>query len=63
MHGGLHNVNVFETFDDKSFINEHIIEHEIVEAVKCIKNNKSPVQDDIINEYLKSSIHVMRLSM
>jgi hypothetical protein len=58
MHGGLHDVNVFETFDDSSFINEHITEHEIVKAVKCIKNNKSPGPDDI-NEYLKSSIHVM----
>jgi hypothetical protein len=32
MHGGLYSVNVFETFDDSSFINKGITEHEIVKA-------------------------------
>ena len=40
-------------------INKHITEDEIIKAIHALKLNKSPRADDILNEHLKSSKHVM----
>jgi hypothetical protein len=40
-------------------INCPITESEILAAVKCLKNNKSPGTDNIVNEHIKSSLNVM----
>ena len=40
-------------------INKHITEDEIIKAIHSLKLNKSPGADDILNEHLKSSKHVM----
>ena len=48
----LSDLNLDETFDESLCINVPITIDEIIEAVKCIRNNKSPG----INDYLKSSM-------
>ena len=40
-------------------INQHITESEIYTAVKNLKNNKSHGNDNILNEHIKTTIHVM----
>ena len=59
IHHYLNDLNLDETFDESVCINVPITIDEIMEAVKGIRNNKSPGPDAVINEYLKSSINVM----
>ena len=59
IHHDLNDLNLDETFDDSMCINVPITIDEILKAVQCIRNNKSPGPDAVINEYLKSSINVM----
>ena len=59
IHHDLSDLNLDETFDDCMCINVPITIDEISEAVQCIRNNKSPGPDAVINDYLKSSINVM----
>ena len=40
-------------------INSPITVDDIIEAVKILKNNKYPGNDDLLNEHLKSSLHLM----
>ena len=44
---------------DDLLLNEPITENEVISACKKLKNNKSPGEDGIINEYLKASITKM----
>ena len=59
IHHDLSDLNLDETFDESLCINVPITIDEIIEAVQCIRSNKSPGPDAVINEYLKSSINVM----
>lgn len=45
------------TTDDS--LNSNILESEIINAIKSLKNNKAPGPDNIIGEFYKSSIHKM----
>jgi hypothetical protein len=36
-------------------LNDEITEEEVLDAIKNLKNNKSPGLDNILNEYLKNS--------
>ena len=47
------------TDDDTKEINQPIMESEILLAAKSLKNNKSPGLDCILNEHIKSTIHIM----
>ena len=40
-------------------LNSAITREEIVQAVKKAKNNKSPGEDNIVNEYIASSLDIM----
>ena len=40
-------------------INQIISENEILQAVKTLKNNKSPGVDDIVNEQIKTTVSYM----
>ena len=40
-------------------INSPITVDDIIEAVKILKNNNYPGNDDLLNEHLKSSLHLM----
>ena len=40
-------------------INQTISENEILQAVKSLKNNKSPGVDDIVNEQIKTTVSYM----
>ena len=40
-------------------INSPITVDEIIQAVKILKNNKSPGRDDLLNKYFKSSLDLM----
>ena len=48
-----------ETHYDDSLLNEPITAEEIVGARKKLRNNKSPGDDSILNEYIKASIKPM----
>ena len=50
---------VEEKIYNDELLNEPITEDEVVSACKKLKNNKSPGEDRIINEYLKASIAKM----
>jgi hypothetical protein len=38
-----------------SILNDEITEEEVLDAIKNLKNNKSPALDTILNEYFKNS--------
>ena len=40
-------------------INQPITDNEIKEAVHSMKHNKSPGGDEILNEHIKSTLHIM----
>ena len=40
-------------------INQPINDNEIIEAVHSLKHNKSPRSDEILNEHIKSTLHIM----
>ena len=40
-------------------INSPITVDEFIQAVKILKNNKSPGRDDLLNKYFKSSLDLM----
>ncbi|MCW4343918.1 MAG: reverse transcriptase family protein [Candidatus Thiodiazotropha endolucinida] len=42
--------------DDEELINSSITESEILACIKSLKNNKSSSNDNIINEYIKSTV-------
>jgi len=48
-----------DTTLDDSLLNDAISEEEILCACKKLKNNKSPGEDNIVNEYIKASMPVM----
>ena len=43
----------------KESLNQRLTETEILKAVKCLKNSKSQGNDNILNEQIKSTIHLM----
>ena len=45
--------------DMNESLNQPLTETEILKAVKCLKNSKSQGNDNILNEHIKSTIHVM----
>lgn len=45
--------------DDSKEINQLITESEVLSTAKSLKNNKSPGLDCIVNEHIKSTIHIM----
>ena len=51
--------NIDESASINNEINGNITENEILSATKLLKNNKSSGLDNILNEYIKSTIHVM----
>ena len=51
------NVNYHDIANDET--NEELNQTEILQAVKCLKSNKSPGVDDIVNEQIKSTISYM----
>ncbi len=58
------NVNI--TYDQDSVdaeilsaLNDPISEEEVVKGIKKLKNNKSPASDMILNEYIKSTKHLL----
>ena len=54
------NINLNENIESNNCeINGKITENEILAATKSLKNNKSSGLDDILNEHIKSTIHVM----
>ena len=48
-------VGNYDTDYDDLILNEPITEEEIIAASKKLKNNKSPGDDNIANEYIKAS--------
>ena len=40
-------------------LNQHIMEHEVLASVKLLKNSKAPGPDSIVNEHIKSTVHIM----
>ena len=48
-----------ETIYNDSVLNDPITEDEVLKASKKLKNNKSPGDDGIINEYIKASMPLM----
>ena len=51
--------NIYENVSINNEINGNLTENEILSATKLLKNNKSSGLDNILNEYIKSTIHVM----
>ena len=51
--------NIDENVSINNEINGNITEKEILSATKLLKNNKSSGLDNILNEYIKLTIHVM----
>ena len=45
--------------DDNEILNSPITDCEISKCIKSLKNNKACGNDDIINEYIKSTAHIM----
>ena len=45
--------------DAENEINHPVTESEILQNVKSLKNNKSPGADSVINEHIKSTIHML----
>ena len=45
--------------DDDEILNSPISDGEILKCIKLLKNNKACANDDIINEYIKSTSHIM----
>ena len=45
--------------DNDEIFNSPISESEILKCIKLSKNNKACANDDIINEYIKSTSHIM----
>ena len=56
-HEPTNNTDSFVRLNEE--INKHITEDEIIKATNALKLNKSPGVDDILNEHIKSSIHIM----
>ena len=52
-----HNENM-STYTNEE-INQPITDNEIIEAVHSLKHNKSPGSDEILNEHIKSTLHIM----
>ena len=52
------NINI-DTTDDEELLNSFITEAEILKCIKQLKNNKSSVNDKIINEYIKNTTDIM----
>ena len=53
------NFNLTPDIENSNELNQPITESEIVSAVKSLKNNKSPGLDNIVNEHIKSTLHIM----
>ena len=53
------NFNIDENMPNNNEINGNITENEILAATKLLKNNKASGLDNILNEHIKSTIHVM----
>ena len=45
--------------DDDEILNSPITDSEIMKCIKLLKNNKACADDQIINEYIKSTSHIM----
>ena len=53
------NFNLTPDIENSNELNQPITESKIISAVKSLKNNKSPGLDNIINEHVKSTLHIM----
>lgn len=53
------NINIIDVDSNNEMLNGKISAEEIKKAVKTSKNNKSPGDDLIINEYISSSLDCM----
>ena len=49
----------FSIDDNDEILNSPITDSEILKCIKLLKNNKACANDDIINEYIKSTAHIM----
>ena len=45
--------------DNNEILNSPITESEILKCIKALKNNKACANDEIINEYIKNTSHIM----
>ena len=45
--------------DNDEILNSPITDSEILKCIKSLKNNKACANDEIINEYIKSTSHIM----
>uniref|UniRef100_A0A0N7ZBB2 Reverse transcriptase domain-containing protein n=1 Tax=Scylla olivacea TaxID=85551 RepID=A0A0N7ZBB2_SCYOL len=46
---------------EEETLNEPITEHEVLKAIRKLKNDKAPGYDDIVNEYIKSTKNMLNL--
>ena len=51
--------NALDQERSNSLLNDKITKEEVLTAIKCVQNNKSPGEDKVINEYIGSSIDCM----
>ena len=54
-----HTFNIDISDDDDEILNSSITEGETLKCMKMLKNNKSPANDDIINEHIKYTSNIM----
>ena len=48
----------FSIEDDNEILNSEILEQEILQCVRSLKNGKAAGDDKIINEYIKTTVHI-----
>ena len=49
---------IFCIEDDNEILNSEILEQEILQCVLSLKNGKAAGDDKIINEYIKTTVHI-----